>query len=47
MERSRSLMIGVYPNCGNPFRIEDGKGGEGWTYCGEANRLKSGKAEKI
>jgi hypothetical protein len=28
-------MIGVCPSCGKPFRIEEGKGGEGWTYCAE------------
>ena len=28
-------MIGVCPNCGKPFRIEEGKGGEGWTYCAD------------
>ncbi len=28
-------MIGVCPNCGKPFKMEEGKGGEGWTYCAE------------
>jgi hypothetical protein len=28
-------MIGVCPNCGKPFRIEEGEGGEGWKYCAE------------
>ncbi len=28
-------MIGVCPNCGKPFRIEEGEGGEGWKYCSE------------
>ena len=26
-------MIGVCPECGKPFRIEQSKGGEGWVYC--------------
>jgi hypothetical protein len=26
-------MIGVCPNCGKPFRIEQAKGEEGWVYC--------------
>jgi hypothetical protein len=28
-------VIGVCPNCGKPFRIEEGEGGEGWRYCAE------------
>ena len=28
-------MIGVCPNCGKPFKMEEGKGGEGWTYCSD------------
>jgi hypothetical protein len=26
-------MIGVCPNCGKPFRIDNAKGGEGWAFC--------------
>jgi len=28
-------LIGVCPSCGKPFRVEEEKGGEGWSYCSE------------
>ncbi|WP_440946238.1 hypothetical protein ACSAZL_19550 [Methanosarcina sp. T3] len=28
-------MIGVCPNCGKPFRIEQEGDGEEWRYCAE------------